>query len=255
MLSSRAFDRLTDATAFPVTEGLTGWTLIVDAALLAADLVCATGRTILLAEAWITVAGIRVALLAFFTRIVAGSLATAFVFTAAALLTDRAAVAGFFLRRFVGVGSALGDCRVIEKGIRATGVAHIPIDDSSARIRLRARGAHIRQERLIAVTFDVVARVVADVVVITGRGEIDIAGEANLVGNEVADDAIRRAAAVEFRHMPGMGHTIGAKSEIGDRVERLQAGRLATLQAGHIGHAVAQWRSSCFGHLRRAQPG
>lgn len=238
MLALGAGDRIADAPTAAVAEALPARTLIVDAALLAADLVRAAGRAILLPKARIAGAGIRIALLAFFTGIIAGSLAAACIVASATLLTDRATVARFFLGRFVGVGPTTRDRSVIEIGIRAAGVAHVAIDNALTGVRLRTSGSHIRQKRLIAVALDVVACVVADVMVIARWGEIDVSVGANLVRNEVTNESIRRAATVEFRHMTGVRHTIGAKSEIGDRVERLQAGWLATLKARHIRNAV-----------------
>jgi len=89
------------------TELLGRWTLIAQALLLAANLVRAADRSILLPEAGVAGAGIRVALLPLRAGIVTDPLAAAFVVRATAFLAGRAAVARLFLGRFVGDDSPL----------------------------------------------------------------------------------------------------------------------------------------------------
>jgi len=157
-----------------------------------------------------------------------------------------AAIARLALGREVGVRASFRNRRVIQVRIHLASRTHVATEDAATRVRSGTGGLHIRQKRLIAVTLDVVTGVVADVMVVAGRGEVDIAIRADLVRNEVADDAVGRAAAVEFRHVTGVRHPIGAEIEIGDRVERLHAGRFAALAHWIVRNAVAS-RHRCLG--------
>jgi hypothetical protein len=145
MLTVRALDRLTDAAAFPVVECLVRWALIVDAALLAADLARAAGRAILLPEARIAGAGVRVSLLPFFTRIVTDALTAPFVSAATTLLTDGAAIARLFLGTLVCLGTGLGlrHGGVVDVGICLAARAHVAVEIAATGVRLGARSSQI----------------------------------------------------------------------------------------------------------------
>ena len=241
MLTRRTLDRRADTTTNPVVERLSGWALIVHAALLAADLVRATCRPILLAETRIADASIRVSLLTLRAGIVAGSLAAALVIGPAAFRTDGATIARFLLGRFVSVGAGLRlrYRRVVNVRIGIAAGTHIPVEVAIAGIRRSAGGTKIRQEVLIAGAFLGIAGVVADVMIVAGRGEVNVAIRADLIGNDAPDKALFRSTAVERRHMTGMRHAIGAEGEVGDRMAGLHPGRFTALQQRLVGHAIA----------------
>jgi len=211
-----------------------------------------TGRTAAAFAAAIvifdTVAGISVPVVADRALGTTETVTTSFARRTAALGADGATVTRLFLRGFVGVGSRRGlrhRC-VIQVRVGRARRAHVPVEPTVTRVCRRAGGCHIRQEVAIAGALHAVAGVVADIVVVAGLGEIDVTVGADLVRNEVADDAVGRAAAVEFRHVTGVRHPIGAEIEIGDRVERLHAGRFAALAHWIVRNAVAS-RHRCLG--------
>ena len=202
-----------------------------------------------------TVAGIRISMVANQALRTTEPVAAAFITRPTTLSADGAAVACLFLGRFVRVSSRRGlrHRRVVQVGIGRTRRAHIPGEPAATRVRRRTGGRHIRQEVAIAGALYGIARVVADIVVVAGLSEVDIAVGADPVGDDMADEALRRAAAIELRHMTGMGNAVGAEVKIGNRMDRLNATNLATLRGGIIWHAIAGGRSQH--HPRRANAG
>jgi len=97
----------------------------------------------------------------------------------------------------------------------------------------------IRQEILVAGALLGIAGVVADIVVVAGGREVDIAVGADLIGDDMPDPTLCRTTAIERRDMSGMRHTIGTRREIGDRMTRLHTGWLAALRTRIVGLPVA----------------
>jgi hypothetical protein len=167
-------------------------------------------------------------------------IATAFGTGSATLGADRAAVARRFLGGFVRLRTrrCLRYGCVIQVGIRRAGRAHIAVEPAASRIRCGTGGRHIRQEGAITVALDAVTGVVADIMVVAGRGEIDVAGGANPVGDDMAHEALGRTTTIEFRDMARMRHAVGTEIEIGNWIDRLDTTHLAALRGRIIGHAI-----------------
>jgi len=207
-----------------------------------------TGRTAAAFAAAIvifdTVAGISVPVVADRALGTTETVTTSFARRTAALGADGATVTRLFLRGFVGVGSRRGlrhRC-VIQVRVGRARRAHVPVEPTVTRVCRRAGGCHIRQEVAIAGALHAVAGVVADIVVVAGLGEIDVTVGADLVRNDMADEALRRATAIEFRHVTGVRNPIRAEVKVGNRMDRLHATDLATLRGGIIGNAVTSRR-------------
>jgi hypothetical protein len=175
---------------------------------------------------------------------------------------DGAAVARLFLGGFVRLSScrSLRHRRVVQVGIRRAGGTHVAIEPSASRICRRTGGRHIRQKGPIAVALDAIAGVVTDIVVVTGRREVDVAGGTNPVGDDVAHEALSRTAAIEFGDVAGVRHAIGTEIEISNWVDRLDTTNLAALGRRVVGHAVTgggsqnrPWNSYANGGQRSAK--
>jgi len=158
---------------------------------------------------------------------------TAHIVGPVAVLTRRTTVAGPLLRVFIGVSPrrCARDGQVVEPGIDADADgAHVGLIPAFAGIGGGALSRQIVEEVGVADRLVAVAGVVADIVVVAGRGEVDIAQWPDAVGDEVAGEAVLGTTAIEGRRVPRMWHAVWAQGEVGNGIARLNASGFAALR-------------------------
>lgn len=173
------------------------------------------------------------------------TVAAAIIARPTALGADGTTITRLLLGGFVGVrsGRSLGYRGVVQIRVGGACRTHIAIEPAASRVGRGAGSRHIGQEVLIAFALHAVAGVVTDVMVVAGRGEVDVPIRTDLVGDDVTDEALSWATTIEFRHMSGVRHAIRAEGKIGNRMDRLDATDFATLRGWIIGYAIARRRS------------